>query len=933
MSGILSNAISGLQASQTALRTAGHNISNANTVGYSRQQVEYATRPEQRAGSAGFIGSGVTVTNIERVVNEFVTTQLRLDTAAFNQLNTYNSNIGKIDKLFSDINTGLAGGLQSFFSSLQNAADDPSSVPARQLMVTEADSLTVRFNNLYSRLVDVEKGLQSEIKTNIEQVMAVAKTIANLNDSIGKKNASASGGAPNDLLDQRDEALKKLSELISVQLVTDTNGNINAFIGNGEPLVVGPQVSSFEVTNDGKILINNGQTSFDITSQIKGGKLGGLVDFRETVLRPSMNNLGRLAIVFADQFNTQQAQGLDLDGEYGAPIFADFNEENLTFDRVVHGNNKPPFDRLLNVTIDDTSLLTASDYEFSIVPNSNNFTVTRKSDGTMVEQGMLSGAYPRDISFDGITLHLQSGSFQGGDTFTLVPTRMGARDINSVITRAEDFAFAVPIRALALTENSGNGVISPGRVLSIDDINANTLPIFSVLGELSPPLMIRFTSETTYDILDNTDPAHPVDLIPAIREQTFIPGVDNELFSSDKGETRVIGQGQRLGLPAGRLSVVTDSSVNGFVQTNGYPAEQFMFSLRDLETGSITTKNIITQSGNSAAQTAALMNTVKGVSANAYTTAAITDIQIDPAGFTYPLQITLNGENLIKHTGSNLAAEVPNPNTDEVAFNNYLAQRINENENLQSLGIRATSGHNRVTGAAEVKIVASSGVDLEFRLQAYSSVPASLPIQLINNYISINDGQGNPNVRLTGVDDPASILEEQDAVVVGGRIDVTMAEGVSFSSVPGNSQLFGDSASSDFARSSYMGLQATISGKPKAGDRFLIDFNSDASNDNRNALEMVALENKKSIDNNSNSFSQDYARLVEEVGTKSSLAKINTEASKSLLEQTQALRDSYAGVNLDEEAADLIRFEQMYSANARVISVARELFDTLLQSL
>lgn len=933
MSGILSNAISGLQASQTALRTAGHNISNANTVGYSRQQVEYATRPEQKAGSAGFIGSGVTVTNIERVVNEFVTTQLRLDSATYNELNTYNSNIGKIDKLFSDINTGLAGGLQSFFASLQNAADDPSSIPARQLMVTEADSLTLRFNNLYDRLLDVEKGVQSEIKANIEQVMAVAKSIANLNDSIGKKNASGSGGPPNDLLDQRDEALKKLSELISVRLVTDTNGNVNAFIGNGEPLVVGPQVSSFDVTNDGKILINNGQTSFDITSQIKGGKLGGLVDFRESVLRPSMNNLGRLAIVFADQFNTQQAQGLDLDGEYGAPIFSDYNEESITFNRVTHGSNALPYDRLISVTIEDTSLLQSSDYEFDIVPNSTNFTVTRKSDGKIVEQGILSGTYPRDISFDGISIHLQGGSFQGGDSFTITPTRTGARDINSLIARAEDFAFAVPVRALAVTENSGNGVISPGRVLSMDDINGNALPMFSTAGKLSPPLVVRFTSETTYEILDNTDPANPVHLVPAIREQTFIPGVGNELFSTDKGETRVIGQGQRLGLPDGRISVATDSSVNGFVQTNGYPAEQFMFSLRNPETGSITTKNIITQSGNSAAQTAALMNTVKGVSANAYTTAAITDIQIDPAGFAYPLQITLNGENLIRHEAGSLAAEVPDPNTDEVAFNNYLAKRINENANLNALGIRATSGHNPITGAAEVKIVASSGVDLEFRLQAFSSVPASLPVQLINNYISINDGQGNPNVRLMGINDPASVLEEQDAIVVGGRIDVTLAEGVSFTTVPGSSQLFGDSSSADFARSSYIGLQATISGKPKAGDRFLIDFNNNASNDNRNALEMAALEHKKSIDNSSASFGLDYARLVEEVGTKSSLAKINTEASKSLFEQTQALRDSYAGVNLDEEAADLIRFEQLYQANARVISVARELFDTLLQSL
>lgn len=101
MAGLLSNAISGLQASQNALRTAGHNISNANTDGYSRQQVEYSTRPAQSIGSAGFIGNGVSTTSIERVVDQFINGQLRMDTSAYSQLETYNLQIGKIDSLLA----------------------------------------------------------------------------------------------------------------------------------------------------------------------------------------------------------------------------------------------------------------------------------------------------------------------------------------------------------------------------------------------------------------------------------------------------------------------------------------------------------------------------------------------------------------------------------------------------------------------------------------------------------------------------------------------------------------------------------------------------------------------------------------------------------------------------------------------------------------
>jgi flagellar hook-associated protein 1 FlgK len=202
------------------------------------------------------------------------------------------------------------------------------------------------------------------------------------------------------------------------------------------------------------------------------------------------------------------------------------------------------------------------------------------------------------------------------------------------------------------------------------------------------------------------------------------------------------------------------------------------------------------------------------------------------------------------------------------------------------------------------------------------------------NSIDVNDGTGNPNVRLIGQDDPLTVgTVEQSAVTVGGRVDITMANGISLQTSPTNSSLFGDSSVEGFAASSFTGYQAAISGQPKPGDTFTIGFNTDGKNDNRNALAMVALETEATIEGDNLSFGEGYTKLVEEIGTKSSLAKINTEASRSLLEQSQSMRDSVSGVNLDEEAADLIKFQQLYQANAQVISVARELFDTLLNSL
>ena len=931
MSGLLSNAISGLQASQNAMRTAGHNISNANTEGYSRQQVNYATRPEQSIGGAGFIGSGVTTTSIERVVSEFVTAQLRLDTTAFNQLDKFNTNIGKVDKFFADSSTGLSGALQTFFAAMQNGSNDPASTPARQLIVTEAESLSIRFNNLSQRTTDIEKSVNTEIRTISAQMNSLATSVAALNQSIGELRASGSGNPPNDLMDKRDETLRKLSELVSIQVVNQSNGDVNVFIGNGQPLIIGTQASTFTVSNDGSVQVKGNNSSADVTKQINGGQLGGLLSFREEVLLPSINELGRIALALADQFNQVQQQGIDLDGDYGQRMFGDINDPLIAANRVVHGANAAPFDRVMSVEIDDTNLLTASDYRFEIASGSNNYLVTRLSDKTVVEQGTLSGAYPTSISFDGVTLNLTSGSFQGGDSFTIQPTKNGSRDMHAELKRPEDLAFASPIRTATNTSNSGSGLISAGEVLGLLDSDGNRLPAFLAEKKLSPPIIIRFTSDTTYEVLDNTDPANPKDLVPAMRDQTFVPGASNAIFTTDIGETRVMGKGERNGLPDGRAPQTLDPysvppnqpmKPSSIQQSNGYLAEQLNFTFRDPATGAVSNKTITTVSGASALQTAAQISALPGVTANAYTTATITDINFDSTTYAPPLQLSINGENLLEYNFNNTAMgfEVPDPNVSEVDFNTYVAARINENPNLKTLGFHAQSGSNPITGAPELRIVASSGVNIDIRLKATGTT----------NTIDVNDSSGNPNVRLTGVDTGAG---EQSAITVGGRIDITMANGISMQTSPTNSPLFGDSSAAGFAASSYVGYQAAISGQPKTGDTFTIGFNTDAKNDNRNALVMAELETAATMQGGTLSFHGGYGKLVEEVGTKSSLSKINTEASRSLLEQSQSMRDGISGVNLDEEAADLIKFQQLYQANAQVISVARELFDTLLNAL
>ena len=133
--------------------------------------------------------------------------------------------------------------------------------------------------------------------------------------------------------------------------------------------------------------------------------------------------------------------------------------------------------------------------------------------------------------------------------------------------------------------------------------------------------------------------------------------------------------------------------------------------------------------------------------------------------------------------------------------------------------------------------------------------------------------------------------------------------------------------------------EVAISGRPQGGDNFSVSFNTNGVSDNRNALKLIDLQNRTTIGINplapattGSSFTDAYGDLVERVGTLTSQARVDGEATGAILKQATDNRDSISAVNLDEEAAKLIQFEQYYQASAQIIQVARSLFDTLINT-
>ncbi|MBU0836900.1 MAG: flagellar hook-associated protein FlgK [Gammaproteobacteria bacterium] len=539
MADLLSIGLSGLSASKTQLSITGHNITNVNTPGYSRQDASQATRSPQFSG-AGYIGSGTSLVDVRRSYSEFLTSQLRSSTSLNSDVEAYKSQIDQLDSLLAGTTTGITPSLQKFFSALQTAAEDPANIPARQLVLAEAEGLARRFNTVYDRLSEQNSFTNKQMSAVTDQVNRLAGSIGSLNEAIAI--AAANGKQPNDLLDARDEAVRQLSGYIGVTVVPQDDSSFNVFIGSGQRLVVGSTVAKLEVVpgqgdpNRHEVQFISGGSRQGITSQITGGELGGLIRYREEVLDSTMNSLGRLSLAVSDQVNTQLRQGLDLKGGVGETLFGNYNEPALAKLRVnafAGNSNAQP---VLNIT--DTSVLTTSDYLMEY--DASGPKVRRLSDNqlmTVTESpaGTLSIADKNGVD-QGFQVVLGNPAPAVGDKFSLQPTRRGAADIKATLDQADQLAFAAPVRAESNLQNAGTGAIGQ------PDMTSGPSPIsISALQGLfgSNGATLTFTEPDTVTITGGTAQFRSVDdsttppTVSYSATATIQPGQSNSLVVGD----------------------------------------------------------------------------------------------------------------------------------------------------------------------------------------------------------------------------------------------------------------------------------------------------------------------------------------------------------------------------------------------------------------
>ena len=205
MASIFTIGQTALAAAQAGVSTAGQNIANVSTPGYSRQSVIQTASTPQPLGF-GYLGQGTQVTEIRRVYNDYLGSQLVSAQSGSSELGVQYTQAQQIDNMLADPNAGLSPAMQDFFNGLQEVSTFPADAPARQAALSNAQALTSRFQDIQGRLEDIRQGVNLQISDNVQTINQLAQQLVALNQAIDRAQSLTSGKPANDLLDQRDGA-------------------------------------------------------------------------------------------------------------------------------------------------------------------------------------------------------------------------------------------------------------------------------------------------------------------------------------------------------------------------------------------------------------------------------------------------------------------------------------------------------------------------------------------------------------------------------------------------------------------------------------------------------------------------------------------------------------------------------------------------------
>lgn len=959
-SGFFNVGISGLNAAQAGLLTSGHNISNASTPGFNRQYVVQTTNTPLFTGS-GFLGQGTNVQTVKRVYNNFLEHEVQIAETNVAELKIYGDSINQVDSLLADPSAGLSPALAGFFSAADEAAANPASIPARQALLSATQSMTARFNSLDQQLSQMRAGSNSQISNEVGTINSLVNQVAQTNDRILVAQASSASQPANDLLDQRDQLIAQLNKEINVTKQLESDGSYSLFFGSGQPLLVGGQLfqltakPSAEDLTEMKVglLAPSGQHIDIPESLLNGGTLGGLLKFRSVTLDTAQNQLGRVALAMTTNINAQHRLGQDIDGNAGGDFFKPitpavlgapsnvgnavvgativtsdyrvaYDGSNYHVTRLSDNTLLPPSgtmpmvvdgiklslasgtpqagdvfivkpgalpnarvsklqsasDAVLTTTGSNLQTLTDSDYRLTL-STAGSFSLTRLTDNTTwtgmgATQDEAMTDLMNQMAPQGFTLAINTGTASVGDSFLIRPTRNAARDIAVKVADPRNIALAQGFRTAAVATNAGTGTISNGSV------TATAVP-------LSNPVKL------TYDAAANSLTGFPVGSAVTIGTTTYNIGATTQRVPYVSGYTYNFGGTSFTlsGAPSnGDTFIINPPPATATPGNNGLAS---LFGTAPVTAGASVTGSITPATATTPLQIVGGANDAFSISVDG---GAVTAVTI-PAG---------------SYTAAALQAQI------QQSINAALAPAAAVTVSFPGNQLMVTSdkiGGTVALSAANPNL-GSATID-SHAVAAARSMPAA-PITLTYRQA---DSTADLPARLTGF--PA-----------GTTVTVTQADGTMHEYPINSADRNTDAAAAaDFvpftsgATISFNGMSFVIAGNPVNADKFTLGPNTSATGDNRNMQAISALQLSNTMADGTATYQSSYSAMVSQVGNKSREIEVTQTAQENLVTQSQNAVQAMSGVNLDEEAANLMRYQQAYQASAKMLDLSGKLFDLI----
>ena len=476
---LLNIASAGVRSSSELLQTTSKNITNVNTEGYVRERTEFTTMVDNQ------VGRGETY----RLLNEFAQSQLNRDTSNKSFFDQFVTEANRVDTIFSEESNNLSTGINSLFNNVQEALNQPSSSVARSLVMTDAQSLVDQMDRLSGIVLEQQGIVNEQLEIFSEEANSLIQNINTLNQEIAVVNGTNNASDASSIYNQRDLAIRELSELVDIETLDGPNGEKLVFMGSGESLVMengtfnlfslsgDPDPNFKELTLD----VNGGKAvPLEIDAIKLKGKIGGLLAFRDDILVPAQNQIGQMGLAIADAFNEQNKLGMDANGELGGDIF------NIpTVGAYAYQANTGGASLTATLEAGKGSELPASDFIVTYTANANEVSIQPiDNKGEPIGSASLatippSGVIDSDDITSGESFGLQidvAGTGNTGDQFQIKLNSEAATSISLATSRGEDLALASPIRSANSIDNVGTATISAGEVSSVTSGGFNTTP-------------------------------------------------------------------------------------------------------------------------------------------------------------------------------------------------------------------------------------------------------------------------------------------------------------------------------------------------------------------------------------------------------------------------------------------------------------------------